>query len=111
MNIPSNDESFRKRVLILKTVDIFQNEHRGRTPTIRELMTLCRISSTSVINYHLKWLIKNGYIEKEPNISRGIDGVTRAGYELIKFYEERSNEHDQLCSAIRSAENTTNRKS
>ncbi len=41
-------------------------------PTIREIGAAVGISSTSVVNYNLKKLEAGGYIERNPDVSRGI---------------------------------------
>lgn len=38
-------------------------EHGGNTPTIREVCEVCRISSTSVVNYHIQALIDEELLE------------------------------------------------
>lgn len=44
----------------------------GRPPTIREIGRAVGISSTSVVNYHLRKLIRDGEIRRIPSISRGL---------------------------------------
>lgn len=46
---------------------------RGYPPTVRDIMSGCRISSTSVVAYHLDKLKREGYIHRHPEISRGIE--------------------------------------
>ena len=41
-------------------------------PTIRDIVTGCGLSSTSVVNYNLKILAREGYIRRHPEVSRGI---------------------------------------
>jgi repressor LexA len=48
-------------------------DRNGYPPTIRDIARGCRISSTSVVEYHLNILQKEGYIRREPEISRGIE--------------------------------------
>jgi len=45
---------------------------RQYPPTIRDIVTGCGLSSTSVVNYNLKVLEKEGYIRRHPEVSRGI---------------------------------------
>jgi len=45
---------------------------RQYPPTIRDIVTGCGLSSTSVVNYNLKILEKEGYIHRQPEVSRGI---------------------------------------
>ena len=54
-------------------------EERGYSPSIREIVKGCGLSSTSVAEYNLRVLEREGYIEREREISRGIKigGVRR----------------------------------
>jgi len=45
---------------------------RQYPPTIRDIVVGCGLSSTSVVNYNLKILEKEGYIRRQPEVSRGI---------------------------------------
>ncbi len=51
---------------------------RGYPPSIREIVSECGISSTSVADYNLNILEKAGYIRRHPEISRGIELLTRS---------------------------------
>ena len=53
-------------------------EDRGYPPTIRDIVTGCGISSTSVVDYNLDILEKKGYIRRHREVSRGIELVTRS---------------------------------
>jgi len=55
-------------------LDYLQNfiEENQFPPTIREIGRRVGISSTSVVKYNLEALEKKGYIERDPDISRGI---------------------------------------
>jgi repressor LexA len=46
---------------------------RGYPPTIRDIVKGCRISSTSVVEYNLRTLEKEGYIRRHREVSRGIE--------------------------------------
>ena len=50
----------------------------GYPPSIREIVSGCGISSTSVADYNLNILEKAGYIRRHPEISRGIELLTRS---------------------------------
>ena len=50
---------------------------RGYQPTIRDIVSQCRISSTSVVDYNLDILEREGYIRCHSGISRGIELLTR----------------------------------
>ncbi len=45
-------------------------------PTVREIVSGCGISSTSVVNYNLNTLEQAGYIRRHPEVSRGIELLT-----------------------------------
>jgi len=45
-------------------------------PTVREIVSGCGISSTSVVNYNLNVLEQEGYIRRHPEVSRGIELLT-----------------------------------
>lgn len=47
-------------------------EHRGYPPSIRDIVKGCHLSSTSVVEYHLNILKKEGYLHRDPEVSRGI---------------------------------------
>jgi len=44
-------------------------------PTIRDIQAACNISSTSVVDYNLRILQKEGHIHREAEVSRGIELV------------------------------------
>ena len=51
---------------------------RGYPPTIRDIVSGCEISSTSVVDYHLNILEKKGYIRRHREVSRGIELLPRS---------------------------------
>ena len=63
----------QKRILqfIRKFIDT-----RGYPPTVRDIVSGCEISSTSVVAYNLVKLEATGYIRRHADISRGIELVT-----------------------------------
>jgi len=50
----------------------------GYPPTIRDIVAGCGISSTSVVDYNLNILEREGYIRRHREVSRGIELVTRS---------------------------------
>jgi len=56
---------------ILDFIEEYQRKHK-HPPSIREIGEHCDISSTSVVNYYLDQLEKNGHIERDRKISRGV---------------------------------------
>ena len=47
-------------------------------PTIRDIQTGCKISSTSVVDYNLNILERKGYIRRHSDVSRGIELLKRS---------------------------------
>ena len=63
----------QKRILqfIRKFIDA-----RGYPPTVRDIVSGCEISSTSVVAYNLARLETAGYIRRHAKISRGVEFLT-----------------------------------
>jgi len=59
-------------------------EEKDYPPTIRDIVKACKISSTSVVDYNLKILEKEGYIRRDREISRGIELTDRSQKRLIR---------------------------
>ena len=49
---------------------------RSYPPTVREIVSGCGLSSTSVVDYNLNILKQEGYIRRHPDVSRGIELLT-----------------------------------
>ena len=47
-------------------------------PTVRDILTGCNISSTSVVDYNLDILEREGFIRRHPGISRGIELISES---------------------------------
>jgi repressor LexA len=47
-------------------------------PTVRDILNGCNISSTSVVDYNLDILEREGYIRRHPGISRGIELISES---------------------------------
>lgn len=60
----------------------FSNDH-GYPPTIREIGEAVDITSTSVVNYNLNILEKEGYITRDLKVSRGLR-LTEAAMTLLR---------------------------
>lgn len=56
---------------ILQFTRGYMDEH-GRPPTIREIGKAVGINSTSVVNYNLGKLEEKGYLDRDPDVSRGL---------------------------------------
>ena len=57
---------------ILEFVQDFLGDH-SYPPTIRDIQAACDISSTSVVDYNLSILEREGLIRRDPEVSRGIE--------------------------------------
>jgi len=65
-------ELSQKQQNILSFIDNFLAE-KGYPPSMREIAQGCHISSTSVVEYHLNILQKEGYIRRDSEVARGIE--------------------------------------
>jgi repressor LexA len=65
---------------ILKYIQAYVDE-RGYPPSIREIGDRVGISSTSVVDYNLRILERDGYIRRDREVSRGLElvGAPRGG--------------------------------
>ena len=62
----------QKQSRILKFIRGFLDEHQF-PPTVRDIQSGCQISSTSVVDYNLRILQRDGYLRREAEVSRGIE--------------------------------------
>ena len=60
-----------KQQSILSFIDGFLAE-KGYPPSVREIVRGCHISSTSVVEYHLNILQREGYLRRDAEVARGI---------------------------------------
>ncbi len=58
-------------------------EEKDYPPTIRDILKGCAISSTSVVDYNLKILEKEGYIHRDREVSRGIELLGRGQSRMV----------------------------
>jgi repressor LexA len=63
---------------ILQFTRNYLDEH-ARPPTIREIGKAVGINSTSVVNYNLGKLEEKGYLDRDPDVSRGLRLTEKAG--------------------------------
>ena len=68
---------------ILAFLENFVSDH-GYPPSIREIGDHTQISSTSVVNYYLNQLEEMNYIERESNVSRGINLLKNGNGSLLQ---------------------------
>ena len=69
----------RKRILDFIQAFI---EDNGLPPTVRDIQKACEISSTSVVDYNLRLLDRDGYLNRRPDVARGIELLDEAGQPL-----------------------------
>jgi repressor LexA len=69
--VPSKKLSDRQKN-ILKYIEAYVDE-RGYPPSIREIGDRVGISSTSVVDYNLRVLERDGYIRRDREVSRGLE--------------------------------------
>jgi repressor LexA len=57
-------------------------DEKGYAPTVRDIMRGCNISSTSLVQYHLNVLEKEGHIHRDPEVFRSIQLVEKGIIEV-----------------------------
>lgn len=62
------------RKAVLDYIITYKREHDGNSPSLRQMMTACRVTSTSNMSYILADLQKGGQIVVNPG-SRGIEVI------------------------------------
>ncbi len=67
-----------RRQQILDFIQTFIAEN-GIPPTVRDVQRACEISSTSVVDYNLKVLKRDGYLNRRPDTARGIELLDETG--------------------------------
>ena len=68
----------RRRQQILEFIQDFIVEN-GIPPTVRDVQKACNISSTSVVDYNLRILDRDGYLNRRPDVARGIELLDERG--------------------------------
>ncbi|NLX10841.1 MAG: transcriptional repressor LexA [Chloroflexi bacterium] len=82
----NNNLSARQKK-ILEYIETFIAQN-GYPPTIREIGKHVGIASTSVVNYNLNKLVERGYIERQPEVSRGLRLVSQTSEEMPVQYAD-----------------------
>lgn len=85
-----------KELLTDRQQEVFQFlqecfETKGLPPTVREIGEKFGISSTNGVRSILTALIKKGYIERKPNISRGLDLIKKQDLPKLSTHQIPSN--------------------
>ncbi len=73
-----NKKLSARRQQILDYIHDFLQEN-GLPPTVRDIQKACEISSTSVVDYNLRLLDRDGYLNRRPDVARGIELLDEAG--------------------------------
>lgn len=73
--------SRKDKVKWLKFISDYTKKN-GWPPSIREIQARFRRSSTSVVDYRLNKLVKDGYLYREFGVARGLR-ITDEGFDLI----------------------------
>ena len=73
-----NKKLSTRRQQILDYIHEFLQEN-GLPPTVRDIQKACDISSTSVVDYNLRLLDRDGYLNRKPDVARGIELLDDAG--------------------------------
>jgi repressor LexA len=60
---------------------------RSYMPSVREIQTACDISSTSVVDYNLRILEREGIVRRSPDISRGLELVGESEHNNVSNIE------------------------
>ena len=63
-----------RRRQILEFIRVFYGD-AGMAPTVRDVQKGCNISSTSVVDYNLRILQREGHLRRDAEVSRGIELV------------------------------------
>ena len=61
-----------KQRRMLNFINEFVND-KGYPPTVRDILRGCDVSSTSVVDYNLRVLQREGYLRRDSEVSRGIE--------------------------------------
>ena len=73
-----NKKLSTRRQQILDYIHDFLQEN-GLPPTVRDIQKACDISSTSVVDYNLRLLDRDGYLNRRPDVARGIELLDETG--------------------------------
>ena len=76
--VTTNKKLSVRRQRILEFIQSFIDEY-GLPPTVRDIQKACEISSTSVVDYNLRILDRDGYLNRRPDVARGIELLDDSG--------------------------------
>ncbi len=67
---------------ILEFIEQFLDEN-GLPPTVRDIQRGCKISSTSVVDYNLRIMERDGYLKRRSEVARGIELLDETGQPVV----------------------------
>ena len=79
----TNNKLPARRQRILDFIQSFIEEN-GLPPTVRDIQKACEISSTSVVDYNLRILNRDGYLKRRPDVARGIELLDDSGQPMSR---------------------------
>jgi repressor LexA len=85
---------------ILQFTRGYMDDH-GRPPTIREIGKAVGINSTSVVNYNLGKLAEKGFLDRDPDVSRGLRLTEKAEVIAESVSHAASNLRDAVDRLIK----------
>lgn len=71
-----------RRQQILDFIQEFISDN-GIPPTVRDIQHACQISSTSVVDYNLHKLREAGFLNRRPDVARGIELLDELGQPIL----------------------------
>lgn len=72
----------RNSVRVALAFFVYTDRH-GRPPTVREVMGMTGISTTSVVFHHMKKLLREGFLEKQDDFKQRKYELTDLGRRLV----------------------------
>ena len=76
--MPAKKDLRPRQKMMLQYIERFLEEN-GMPPTVRDIQRGCDISSTSVVDYNLRQMERDGFIKRRSEIARGIELLDETG--------------------------------
>ena len=76
--VPQTRKLSERQSKMLEFIRGFLKNH-PYPPSVREIQLGCAISSTSVVDYNLRLLNRDGYLNRRPDVARGIELLDEVG--------------------------------
>ncbi len=80
--MPSQKGLRPRQKLMREFIQQFLDEN-GIPPTVRDIQRGCDISSTSVVDYNLRLMERDGYLKRRSEVARGIELLDEMGQPVI----------------------------